>query len=168
MQASLTEEGHLECEQHQIMGWGPRLNEEGKRGFGEMVYQIKHFPCRHKGMSLEPQNPREESCNRQKICIPMFLQGDAKQRQEHLNDGQETLTNSTGSKDQYQKLSFDHTHIQMYRQIKTYHIKREEGESQLSTGDHLYVSWSAPWPKLLLPSCFPERMIYIPLNWESK
>lgn len=33
---SLTEEGHLECEQHQIMGWGPRLNKKGKRGVGEM------------------------------------------------------------------------------------------------------------------------------------
>lgn len=28
---SLTEEGHLECEQHQIMGWGPRLNKGGWR-----------------------------------------------------------------------------------------------------------------------------------------
>lgn len=73
----------------------------------------------------------------------MLLQGDAKQRQEHLNDGQETLTNSMGSMNQHLKLSFDHTHIQMYTQIKTYHIKRGEGESQLSTGDHLYVRWWA-------------------------
>lgn len=72
-------------------------------------------------MSLEPQSPREERCNRQKICIPMLLQGDAKQRQKHLNDGQET--NQQHGKDQHQKLSFDHTHIQMYRQMKTYHIK---------------------------------------------
>lgn len=70
-------------------------------------------------MSLEPQNPREEDAIGKKICIPMLLQGDAKQRQEHL-DGQETLTNSMGSMDQHLKLFFDHTHIEMYTQIKTY------------------------------------------------
>lgn len=118
-------------------------------------------------MSLEPQNPREEDAIGKKICIPMLLQGDAKQRQEHL-DGQETLTNSMGSMDQHLKLSFDHTHIEMYTQIKTYHIKRGEGESQLSTGDHLDVPWSAPWPQLLPPSGFSERMTCIPLSWGSK
>lgn len=73
-------------------------------------------------MSLEPQSPREERCNRQKNLYPNASTRRCK-RETETSQWWTRDSNQQHGKDQHQKLSFDHTHIQMYRQIKTYHIK---------------------------------------------